>query len=300
MHLSYTAMSGKPVVRDNVTRAILSGMDLSVFAGIGAFKEHHLRILVTMPRTSLRVLKMVASESATNPAKAIDYCSSAAMARVLIDISGDVSCFALYNQPTFVDGYRLHDYGKGADRFRLKDVVYEVLCERIRYGGDVLPAHVGRWFKKYGRDLMHAYMLKRGSLHMRKCYDICERQAFNIYEKPVSPVECNFMVAYHRYTKYLPLKMFYLKIFAKKQVVAASVKDMVDKGYTCEQVELYVGGREMREISDMADLKKSAEGKKKKRRLARAIKSKAVKELLDTVNRIFGLGCCEGLIFSFL
>ncbi|CAM9181748.1 unnamed protein product, partial [Ectocarpus sp. 12 AP-2014] len=145
----------------------------------------------------------------------------------------------------------------------------EVLCERILYGGDVLPAHVARWFTRHGKNLLHAYILKRGSLHMRKCFDICEKQAFKMHGTAVSPVDCNFMVAYHRYTKYLPLKMFCLKILAKKQVVATSVRDMVDKGYTGEQVVSYVRCREIREIGDMVDLKNSAEGKKRKRRLAR-------------------------------
>lgn len=298
MHLSYTAMTGKPIVRDCITRAIVAGKDLSVFAGIGIFEEHHLRILVTMPRTPLRVIRMVAREPATNPHKAMDYCASRAIARVLIDVCGNASCFALYNQPSFVKGARLHDCGKGADRFRVKEVVYEVLCERILYGVNMLPEHVGRWFTSHGHQLMYAYMLKHGSLHMRKCCSICEKQALEIHGKPVSPVDCNFMVSYHRYTKYLPLKMFWRRVLARKLQVEKSVRDMVEEGYTCEQVELFVGGREMRE---MISLKNSEKGRKKKRKCARAVKkSVAVRELLDVVNGILGLGCCDKLIFSFL
>lgn len=33
----------------------------------------------------------------------------------------------------------LHDFRKGADRFRHRETVYEVLCARALYGGEVLP-----------------------------------------------------------------------------------------------------------------------------------------------------------------
>lgn len=96
-------------MNDVVLRSIISGANLTVFANTGSLKKHHLRVLVTMPRTSLYVIKMVAREPGTNPAKAIDYSSSAAMARTLIKIRRDISRFALYEQECFhVSGKRLH------------------------------------------------------------------------------------------------------------------------------------------------------------------------------------------------
>lgn len=175
-------MTGKPVVQECVLNQIVSGGNLTVFAGIGAFKEHHLRVLVTMPRTHLYIIKMVAREPGTHPERAIDYCCSAAMARVLIDICGDVSCFSLYNQKSFTDGMVLHDFGKGADRFRRREVVYEVLCERVLFGGEVLPAHVAKWFINNGSIVQHVFMRKHGSEHMMACYDLYEKQAFECAE----------------------------------------------------------------------------------------------------------------------
>jgi len=119
-------MTGNPVVRDCVLHQILSGGNLTIFANMGAFKEHHLRVLVTMARTPLYIIKMVAREPGTHPEKAIDFCSSAAMARVLIKICGDATCFSLYDQPAFVEGMVLHDYMRGADYFRKREIVYEV------------------------------------------------------------------------------------------------------------------------------------------------------------------------------
>lgn len=52
-------MTGKPIVRDCVLNAIVSGANLTAFANIGAFKEHHLCVLVTMPRTPLYLLFLV-------------------------------------------------------------------------------------------------------------------------------------------------------------------------------------------------------------------------------------------------
>lgn len=296
-HLSYTAMTGKPVVRDCVLHQIISGGNLTVFANIGAFKEHHLRVLVTMARTPLYVIKMVARESGMHPEKAIDYCSSAAMARVLINICGDVTCFSLYNQPAFVEGMALHDFRKGADRFRRREVLYEVLCERVLYGGEVLPPHVAKWFANYGGNMQYAYMLKRGSAHMLACYDVYERQAFECTQELITPVSYDFMIAYHRYTKYLPLTMFARAVFKKKRDVAESVREMVDQGYTCDQIQSDVACRDVRE---MAELKMSAETQKKKRRFKRVIKSESVKQLFAVVQRVFELGCCEKKILSFL
>lgn len=86
-------MTGKPVVRDCVLQ-VASGGNPTVFANIGAFKEHHMRKLVTMARTPLYMVNVVAREPGTHPEKAIDNCSSAAMATVWIKIGGDVTCFS--------------------------------------------------------------------------------------------------------------------------------------------------------------------------------------------------------------
>lgn len=36
-------------------------------------------------------------------------------------------------------------------------LVYEVLCERVLYGGDVLPPHVAKRFVNYGSNMQYAY-----------------------------------------------------------------------------------------------------------------------------------------------
>ena len=296
-HLSYTAMTGKPIVRDCVLHKIISGGNLSIFANIGAFKEHHLRVLVNMPRTPLYVIKMVAREPGTHPEKAIDYCSSAAMARVLIKICDDVSCFSFYNQPAFVEGMMLHDYRKGADRFRRKEIVYEVLCERVLHGGDVLPPHVAKWFVNYGGNMLYAYVLKRKSDHMMACYDLYEKQAFEINEEIVTPVSYEFMIAYHRYTKYLPLTMFARAVFRRRRNAEKSVRDMIDQGYTCDQIQSDVAAQD---ITEMAELKMSSGNQKKKRRFARVMVLFPSSQLFEVVQRMFEQGCCEKKIMSFL
>ncbi len=207
-HLSYTAMSGGSFADDAALTAIVTGANVTAFANTGAFKEHHLRVIVTMPRTPLYLIRMIASEPGTHPEKAIDYCVSRKMARTLLQICGDATCFWLYNQAPFVCGEPLHDDRKGADRFRNRKVVYEVLCERVLYGGKVLPPHVAKWFVAHGNNMQYAYMLKHGSNHMMSCYDTYEKQAFEQTEELVGPASYAFMLAYHRYSKYLPLIMY--------------------------------------------------------------------------------------------
>lgn len=296
-HLSYTAMTGKPVVEDCVLSQIVSGGNLTAFAGIGAFREHHLRVLVTMPRTPLYVIKMVAQEPGTHPERAIDYCCSAAMARVLIGICGNVSCFSLYNQQAFRDGMALHDYGKGSDRFRRREVVYEVLCERVLFGGEVLPAHVAKWCIDNGSIVQHVYMRKHGSDHMMACFDLYQKQAFECEEEVMTTVPYVFMLAYHRYTKFLPLKMFFRKVSKKKAALKEIVKGMTTTGYTTDEIECFVGKGELR---SMVEMKEFVQAKKRMRRFSSAIKSQSIKQLVDTVSGIFRLGCCEKLILSFL
>ncbi|CAM9309140.1 unnamed protein product, partial [Ectocarpus sp. 12 AP-2014] len=210
---------------------------------------------------------MVAQEPGTNPAKAIDYCSSAAMARTLMKICRDVTCFSLYEQACFAEGERLHDYRKGADRFRHKDMVYEVLCERVLYGGDVLPPHVARWYNSHGRFGHYAYMETYGSDHMIECYDVYEKQAFEATQALITPVPYQIMIAYHRYTTYLPITMFFRAVLKKKALVEAIVKDMVEKGFTIEQLQTSLVADD---VKHMLDLSNSVEGKKKRRRFARA------------------------------
>lgn len=289
-------MTGKPVGRDLVLRSIMSGAKLTAFANIGAFKENHLRVLVTM-RTPLNVIKMVAKEPGTNPAEAIDYCSSAAIAKVLINICRNVTCFSFYNQDTFVEGEPLHDYRKGADRFRSREVVYEVLCERVLFGGDVLPAHVARWFNNYGPNSHYTYMLKRGLDHMMACYEIYEKQAFEATEELITPLPYQFMVAYHRYTKYLPLKVFFRAVLSKKKADQKKMNDELEKGSSIEQVQASFVAEQYRK---MASSKSSAESRKKKRRFARAAKRGAIKDLWVLSDKIVRLECCEKLILSFL
>ncbi|CAM9099235.1 unnamed protein product [Ectocarpus sp. 12 AP-2014] len=240
---------------------------------------------------------MVAREPGTNPAKAIDYCSSAAMARALIKICGDVSCFSLYEQECFVKGERLHDYIKGADRFRRRDVVYEVLCERIMYGGDVLPPHVAKWFNNCGNNIHHVYMARCGSFHMMSCYKLYEKQALEATHELITPAAYQFMVAYHRYTKFLPLTMFFRAVFEKKASIEAIVKDWLGKGFSLEQIQGALSGED---DAQQTNLRTSAEGKKKKRQFVRASKSDAVKELWVLAHSICKLQACEKLILSFL
>jgi len=240
---------------------------------------------------------MVAQEPGTNPAKAMDYCSSGAMVKVLIKICGDVSLFPFYNQETFVNGTALHDFRKGADRFRRREVVFEVLFERVLFGGDVFPPHVARWFNNYGINSMHGFMLKRGLAHMLACYDTCEKQVFAATQELVTPLPYQFMIAYHRYTKYLPLTMFRRAVQNKKEAVQATMNNKIEKGCSVEQVQTSLVAEE---VAHMANLKKSAEGKKKKRRFDRASKSPTIAGMWKLVHGIFGLGCCEELILSFL
>ncbi|CAN0251422.1 unnamed protein product [Ectocarpus sp. 6 AP-2014] len=296
--LSYTAMTGKPVVNDVVLSAIVSGSNLTVFANIGSFKEHHLRVLVTMPRTPLYVIRMVAREPGTNPAKAIDYCSSAAMARALIKICRDVSRFALYEQDCFrVGGKRLHEFRRGGDRFRRREVVYQVLCERVLFGGDVLPPHVSKWFNSCGGYWHEKYMEGYGSAHMKKCYDIYEKQALRATHEVITPMPYQFMVAYHSYTKYLPLTMCFCAVFKKKAQMEAVVKDRLREGLSVEQAHASL---DVEVDQSLRGLKNSAEGKKQRRKLARAVKSAAVHDLWVLSHRILGLECCEKVILSFL
>lgn len=296
MHLSYTAMTGKPVANDVVLRSIVAGRDLTVFANIGAFEQHHLRVLVTMGNTPLYVVKMVAREANTNPASVIDYCSSAAMARVLINICHDATCFSLYDQDVFrVGGNSLHDDRKGADSFRRKHVVYEVLCERIRFGGDVLPSHVAAWFNICGTGVHEAYMLKHGSPHMRACYDIYQEKKRDA-GKAVVPYE--FMVGYHRYTKYLPVTMYVRGLVRKEKEDKEIAEYMSRQGYGHEQVAKSL---ERAASVRMMDLKYSTDGKKKQRRFARAVKSVEVRKLLLLTRDIFRLeGCFREMVLSFL
>lgn len=290
-------MTGKPVVQDVVLRSIMSGANLEVFSNVGAFKEHHLRVLVTMPRTPLNVIKMVAQEPGTSPEKAIDYCSSGAMAKVLIKICRDVSCFSFYNQETFVNGTSLHDHRKGADRFRSREVVFEVLFERVMFGGNVLPPHVARWFDNYGINSLHGFMMNRKLHHMLACYDTYEKQAIEATEELVTPLAYQFTIAYHRYIKYLPLIMFCRVVQKKKGEWQATMNDKINKGYSVEQVQTCLVEEE---VMHMANSKSSAESKKKKRRFHRAYKSPAIAGMWILTNRVFDLGCCQELILSFL
>ncbi|CAN0530286.1 unnamed protein product, partial [Ectocarpus sp. 12 AP-2014] len=269
------------------------GSNLTVFANTGSFKEHHLRVLVTMPRTPLYVIKMVAREPGTDPANAIDYCSSAAMARALIKICRDVSCFALYEQEYFrVRGRMLHDFTRGGDRFRRREVVYQVLCERVLFGGDVLPPHVSTWFNSCGGYWHEKYMEGYGSAHMIACYGVYEKQAFSATQDVITPVPYQFMVAYHRYTKYLSLTMWFRAVFKKKAQMEADVKDKLEQGLRVEQ--------DVEDVENTWDLKKSADGRKKRRKLARVVKSASVNDLWVLSCRILGLECCEKVIVSFL
>lgn len=286
-------MTGKPVVRDSITRAIGSGRDLSIFANTGCFQEHHLRILVSMPRTPLSVIKMVAREPGTHPERAIDYCSSAVIARALLKICKNASCFAFYDQPVFAEeGATLHDQRKGADRFRSREIVYEVLCERILFAGDVLPYHVSSWFNNYGHTLTYTYIQRHGSEHMMACLEVYTRQFFRSAERLVYVKKpYDFMVTLHRYTKFLPLRMFFRAVFTKKETNEKFVGGLVDRGCSFEQIELEMVGKE-----------DAAEPKKKKSRRSRAAKSPAVRYLLGVTEGMLALDCshCQRMILAFL
>ncbi|CAM9099887.1 unnamed protein product [Ectocarpus sp. 4 AP-2014] len=222
------------------------------------------------------------------------------MARALIKICRDVSRFALYEQECFrVGGKRLHEFRRGGDRFRRREVVYQVLCERVLFGGDVLPPHVSKWFNSCGGYWHEKYMEGYGSGHMKACYNIYEEQALGATHEVITPVPYQFMVAYHRYTKYLPLTMYFRAVFQKKARMEAVVKDALKQGLSIEQAHASLVVEDVENMRDW-DFKNSADEKKKRRKLSRALKSAAVNDLWVLSLRVLGLECCEKVILSFL
>ena len=130
-----------------------------------------------------------------------------------------------------------------------------------------------------------------GSAHMIACYRIYEKQALCATREVITPVPYQFMVAYHRYAKYLPLTMCFRAVFKKKAQMEAVVKDKLEQGLSVEQAH---------ESLVVGDDENSGEGKRKMRKLARAVKSAAVNHLWVLSHRILGLECCEKVIVSFL
>lgn len=240
---------------------------------------------------------MVAGDANTNAAGAIDYCCSAAKARALIHACGDVSRFALYDQPHFKHEMRmLHDNRKGADRFRRKDIVYEVLCERVLFGGEILPVHVAKWFDMHGAQLHEDYLEKHGSDHMFTCYDVYRRQ---VSENGLSPVFYKFLVGYHKYTKYLPLVMYLKAVFNKKHAMGASVKTLIERGCDYDLIKLFVS---VENIKDIAKSQSPLE-KKRMRRFNRVIKSDPIRQLYSLTQMVVSVkGCNEiyPMVLSFL
>lgn len=91
--------------------------------------------------------------------------------------------------------------------------------------------------------------------------------------------------------------MFFRNVSKKKAALTRIVKVMTSTGYTSEEIEFFLGKKELR---TMVELKEFAQEKKRMRRFSSALKSQSIKQLVDIVSGIFRLVCCEKLILSFL
>lgn len=104
---------------------------------------------------------------------------------------------------------------------------------------------------------------------MIACYGIYGKQAFSATHEVITPVPYKCMVAYHRYTKYLPLTMCFRAVFKKTAEMEAVVNDKLEQGLNVEEAHASLV---VEDVEDMRDLKNSAEEKKTRRKLARAVK----------------------------
>ena len=179
------------------------------------------------------------------------------------------------------------------------DIVYEVLCERVLFGEDVLPPHVAKWFVAFGNQLQEDYIEKRGSPHMSACYDVYHRQVLERGQGVVTMNPYEFMIGYHKYSKYLPIVMYLRAVFTKNQAIGASVKTLLDRGCSYSLIHLFVGTARLKDVADS----RSPMGIRKKRRLQRVAKSDPIRKLYSLVQSILALeGCHEisAAVLSFL
>lgn len=283
-NVSYAAVTGTPlpnIFNDTVLHAIQMKAPLGIYINAGMIRERHLRLYVTMPRRSLVVLQRMARLPGTDPAGAVDFCLGPDYARILLEVSNNPSVFKFYNHARFTfAGRDLSDDATGADAFRNKASVYAVLSERVVFGGRVLPAHIVKWYNDEGNAGLHtSYMDKRNGdgAEMRECFGEYRRQkAASVEEGGIidtKPYE--FMVAYHKNTKYFPLCM-HLNVLAKKRKEIEQARaDMVAKKCTDQQIDaamrgMGVGGQQP---------PRTPEEKKKQRKITRATKDAGIKAL---------------------
>lgn len=92
--------------------------------------------------------------------------------------------------------------------------------------------------------------------HTMACYEFGGKQVFKATEELISLAPYQFMVAYHQYTKYLPLTMFFHAVLKKKAVVEATVKDNLEKRFSVEQVETSLVGGEFKRMANLESMSK--------------------------------------------
>lgn len=280
--VSFAAVKGH--VSDSAMEAILNRECLEGFIEDGMLFDYHLRVLASMPSSTRKgLLERVAHIPSTYPEEAVDFCASAAAARVLMNVSGDTANFKLYEQYGFRSGHRdIHDDRKGADRFRNKTTVFAVFSERIMYGGDVLLPHLITWYNEHGQQLLADYMGDVSS-DMRKCYAVYEhKKAAAVVEGIVdAPPAYEFMVAYQRYHKYFPIFMRIYLVAKKRGESKKLVDAMRTKGMDESLIMQVAHGQEALHDTEA----NSPKGKKKAKKLAKAMSDDtSVNELCGAVD----------------
>lgn len=282
-HLPYVAVSG--LLPDRALVAISERRNIDAYIATGALRPHHMRLLASMPSSTRSVLRRAANCSGTDPAGAIDFCASASAARILLQASNDPKVFKLYNQYQFRHGRDLHDDRRGADRFRNKTRVFAVLCERVLYGGDVLPPHVLFWFNQNGRRLLDDDIDNRGCdrSEMRKCYTVyrVQKAAATVGEGIVNTTPYEFMLAYQRYQKFFPVVMRVYLVCKKQGASKKILDDMGKKGFSSKEIMEVARGQEAIHDTEAS----SPEGKKRAKKLGKAIsKDSRIEQLVDVVD----------------
>lgn len=196
-----------------VIRRLIRGLPIEdlIINNPGIVSESDLRVLASSG-ASQRVLRLAAGCQNADPAAAVDYSCSGAIAKILLEASTGQQVFALYSQSAFTrNKMPLSLVNPGRDTFRRESNVLAVLTERIMHGGDVLPDHIVKWYNAACETGFGLILRSRESdgLKIEKCLEVYRAQCTPEHEQYY-----DFMVAYHSYHKYFPVYM-YVKVQGK-------------------------------------------------------------------------------------
>lgn len=180
-------------------------------------EQRHLRYAVMTGTLGVKAIGNTVIDWGCDPSDAKDYCVSPKMVRALVKLGGDPSTFTYFLDEAKVPIYQIDSSNE--EKFRRPRLLFKTFRQRILLGA-VFPVAVVEWFDEFVDTALETDGCPE-YLDFRALYKVAVGDKYSLYKMTLE---------FARYTKFLPVKVFFKRHFASVSARVCGVVEGPDTG----------------------------------------------------------------------